>query len=273
MHIAFIDDSKQTGKRLGMGDLLALGAAIFPETSVGPFTTRVGDLFDELSIPRDTEMKWNVPDGSFLKTAPPGTRHSLYERVLRLADDLRVRTVVVIWDSGRTYLQGDSAKRLVLQYLYERISVALDKAKDIGILVADKPGGGVKNEAKWLARTLTLTDFGTEFVEPGRVVMPVVTAPSHHLRHLQLADLVVSSTTAVVAGRNPYADELLPHLMRLAHRNAFGYVGGTGIKLFPDDLVNLYHWVFSEDAYSKVGMGTAWPLPQEGYEYGSDNGL
>jgi len=70
---------------------------------------------------------------------------------------------------------------------------------------------------------------------------------------------VVSATTAAVAGGNAYADRLVPRLMRLAHRNALGYAGGPGIKLFPDALLNLHHWAFGEDTRCRGTAGTTPP--------------
>jgi hypothetical protein len=273
VHVIFVDDSAQKGRRRGMGQLLALGGVILPEEAIAPYSAGVDKIYDTLGVPGRTEMKWNVPDGNFLKTAPAGVRQSLYGSAIDLAAELNVRSVVVVWDTGRTSLQGDEAKRRVLQYLYERVSVALDKLGGIGVVVADKPGGGPKDEAKWLSRTLDLTDYGTEFVKPDKIVMAVVTAPSHHLRHLQLADVVVSATTAAVAGGNQFSQQLVPALMKIAHRNALGYVGGAGIKLFPNELINLHHWAFGEDTFAKVAMSTGWQLPWREWEYATDDGL
>lgn len=34
--------------------------------------------------------------------------------------------------------------------------------------------------------------------------------------------------------------------------NSLGTIGGTGLKLFPDSLVNLYHHVLGETVYAKA---------------------
>ena len=66
----------------------------------------------------------------------------------------------------------------------------------LGVMISDKPGGGAKEEKRWLAQTMELTCDSTEYVEPGHVVLPIVTADSRHVPHLQLADLIAAATTA-----------------------------------------------------------------------------
>ncbi|PZE81279.1 hypothetical protein [Curtobacterium sp. MCBD17_032] len=63
MHFAFVDDSKQKGLRSGMGDLLSLGAVLFAEEQLRPFSEAMHAMRDELGIPRDVELKWAMPHG------------------------------------------------------------------------------------------------------------------------------------------------------------------------------------------------------------------
>jgi hypothetical protein len=125
---------------------------------------------------------------------------TLRTRMLEAAIARQVRTVVVIRDFGVSRIRAEVGQEL-LRYLYERISMHLDASDELGIVIADKPGGDPREDGRWLAETLPLTDGGTEYVAAERIVLPIVTAPSHHVPHLQLADLVVAATTAAVAGR------------------------------------------------------------------------
>jgi hypothetical protein len=75
-----------------------------------------------------------------------------------------------------------------------------------------------------------------------------------------------------VAG-NRYALELAPLLRQLAHKNAYGYAGGAGIKLFPNDLLNLHYWAFGEDTYWKVRTNSGWRLPWREWTYADNGGL
>lgn len=104
--------------------------------------------------------------------------------------------------------------------------------KEIGIVIADKPGGGHKEDSRWLAETLRLTNDGTEHVAPDRIVMPIVTAASNHVPHLQLADLIVAATTAALAGHDAGL-ALGPTLLQPADKNSWDLAGGAGIVVWP----------------------------------------
>jgi hypothetical protein len=149
--------------------------------------------------------------------------------------------------------------------------MCLSDHDDIGIVIADKPGGGSVQETQWLAGTLALTNDGTEYVTPDRVVLSIVTAPSHHLPHLQLADLVTAATTAAVAGR-PSGLQLRDLLLGIAHKHARGYAGGAGIVLWPRR-PNLFYWAFGETAWEIPSTASGYGLPWSHWEYGTDDGL
>jgi hypothetical protein len=82
--------------------------------------------------------------------------------MLEAAIERQVRTVVVI--RGLRGLTEQGRGRAGARDLYERISMHLDAHDDLGIVIADKPGGGVREDGRWLAETLPLTDGGTEYV-------------------------------------------------------------------------------------------------------------
>lgn len=275
MHLVFVDDSEQQNPvRAGVGHLVALGAAIVPESKVGGYADDLAAIRSELGIPESEELKWKPPRKSFLAQAGGEVNKALRTRMLEAAIAREITTVVVIIDHSQAYRSCTRAEvgREALKWLYERVTICLAGREDVGIVVADKPGGGAADEGKWLAETLSLTNHGTEYVEAGRIVMPILTAPSHHLPQLQLADLVTAATTAAVAG-HPAARELAPLLRELAHKNALHYIGGAGVVLWPGSLRNLLHWVFGEDTYAKVAMNTGWSLPWMAWRYATSDGL
>jgi len=53
-----------------------------------------------------------------------------------------------------------------------------------------------------------------------------------------------------------YVEFILP----LMHTNWMGTIGGTGLKLFPDALLNLYRVVLLEDTFARRGGGVSLPL-------------
>jgi hypothetical protein len=157
---------------------------------------------------------------------------------------------------------------------FERMSVYLEKADRLGLIVADRPGGGPKEERSFLEDALPTIQTGTRWVSAKQVPLNVLTTRSHLVRHLQLADLVVGVTPAMVAGATKYAEPLFPLIKSLLMKNSDGHVGGTGLKLFPDELINLYHWVIGESGYSKVGEGLVLTLPSsQWHAYVDDDGM
>lgn len=274
MRLVFIDDSQQTNPpRDGLGRLLAIGGVIVPEEQLAGFAADMSAIKADLGIPVSEEIKWKPPKGSFLAGAGGEVAQALRQQMLEAAFARDIRSIVVMVDHSQVYTSRTDAEvgREILKWLYERVSIALAKEGDVGLVIADKPGGGSAEEGRWLADSLSLTNDGTEYVEPGNVVLPIVTAPSHHVPHLQLADLIVAACTAAVAG-HPAALALRPLLRQLFHRNAVGDAGGAGIVIFPAR-PNLYHWAFGEDSYSKVGMNTGWTLPWREWKYATEDGL
>jgi len=274
MRVAFLDDSEQANPpRAGLGHLLAFAAAIFPQEGLTPFAESLSALVAELGIPSGEEIKWNPPRGSFLKGADGQLVKTLRRRMLEAALDHQVRTVTVIIDHDAVYKSSSKAQvgKTILKWLYERVAMHLGDHNDAGIMIADKPGGGAKEEKRWLADTLELTNDGTEYVQPGRVVLPVLTADSHHVPHLQLADLIAAATTGAIAG-NPPALQLGPLLAKLMHRHSLGHVNGAGLVLFPKDYNLLYH-CFGETGVSWPSMYSGYTLPWGDWAYATDDGL
>jgi hypothetical protein len=268
MKVGFVDDTKQVGKRQGMGKLVALGAVVFPVDHLRCFDDRLRDSFDALEIPASSEVKWSVEKNSFFRLEGKDVLTPARQTMLDQAALCGARAVVVIWDSGRTSKSSGAVEAAVLKYLYERVSMLL--SSDPGILIFDKPGGGQKEEDRWIEENTSLVRAGTEYVLPGKVALPPLTAASHHHRHLQLADLVAGALTAAVAGENKYAEELLPKIRPIMHTNSWNGIAGAGLKLYPDALANLYRVALAEDALIRNSMGT--PLPIAAFPYAYEAG-
>jgi hypothetical protein len=249
-----------------------VGCVLVPERAVAGYAADLAQVRAELGVPPGEEIKWHPPRNSFLATAGGPLVTRLRTRMLAAAIDWDVRSAVVVWDHGAAWWERPKeVGREILKYLYERIAMCLSDHDDVGVVIADKPGGGSMQEIQWLAGTLELTNDGTEYVTPDRVVLPIVTAPSHHVPHVQLADLVTAVTTAAVAGR-PSGLELGELLLALAHKHALGYAGEAGIVLWPRR-PNLFYWVFGERVWALPSAGYGYELPDPGWEYGSDDGL
>lgn len=257
MWLVFADDSEEKQPRRNhVGYLVGVGAALFPEESLTQYTDAIRELRAELGIPPEVELQWSPRDGSWLKTQQGNAvRDELRRRMLCIAADVGARSVSVVWSRGLLPWELSATRLEVLKYLYDKVSLCLKVKNAQGFVIADEPGGGPLDRKAWLAATLRLTDDGTVYSKPEQIVLPIVTAPSHHVPHLQLADLVAGATTAAIAG-NPYALKLVPELAALAHRNSKNRIGGAGVTLWPrDELVDLYWWVFGDDVYVKSNSG------------------
>lgn len=274
MRLVFVDDSEETDcQRQNIGPLVGVGAVVFPEEGIARYRDSIRQLRIELGVPPDTELKWSPDDGSWLKT-PAGNevRTDLRIRMLQLAAECDVTSVAVIWDRNRRDWVLEDTRSEVLQYLYDKVSGCLRSlpGREIGIVIADEPGGGRTDHQAWLAHTLRLTDAGTPWTNPDQIVLPFVTAPSHHLPHLQLADLVTGATVAAVAG-NPYALKLLSELKPIVHTNFYGTVGGAGLTLWPPTLANLYFHLYGDS--HRWHSGSRVQLPYSGWDYYEDDGI
>lgn len=81
----------------------------------------------------------------------------------------------------------------------------------------------------------------TKHVKPNAVVIQILTAPSHLHPHLQLTALVAGRTLLQSPGV-AYSVSLLPLIKPMMCRSSFRYIGGSGLKLYPDKLHNLLYW-------------------------------
>lgn len=256
-----------------MGRLVSVGGILLPWPSLRPLSARVDELVQLAGVPKGTELKWSPPPDNWLHhNLKDEARTALFTSVLAAAREHDARCCVVVWDTGRTTLKGDEAFRRALDYLFERVSVQCAKRNEYFTIVADRPGGGKKQDDQLLERFVERVESGTEYVPPDRCLLNVLTTPSHLQRHLQLADILVGVTTAMVAGRYKYAKPAFEAVRPLLMTNALDYVGGTGLKLVPDELTNLYHWVLGEPAFTKASTGLGWKLPSSEYPYSNDVG-
>lgn len=268
MEIFFADDSRQKGQRAGMGSIMAIGGIFVTEDALRPLSAEIDAIAQAAGIPAGTEIKWSPHKTSWIYQKLHGDdRSRCYSRILEAAARFGARAIVICWDLGRTGLQGDNAFSRCLDYLFERITTDLTLRRGQTIIIADRPGGGRDQEETFLADFLERTQKGTTYAVPDRILLNVLTTPSHLVRQLQLADLVTGITTAMVCGNYTYAKPLFPLVQQLFVRNTSGYVIGSGLKLFPDEIANVYYWVMGERALIRAGGATGFSLPTPHHPY------
>jgi hypothetical protein len=271
MEVFFADDSTQKGAREAMGTVVSVGGVLVDERALRPLAAALDQIAAEYKFPPGEEFKWSPRKGSWIySNLHAEVRQECYSRALQAAADHGAQAIVICWDTGRTTLREQDAFNRCVGFLFERLTVHLTKRETSAIVVADRPGGGRDQETTFLHNFLEHVQSGTEYVVPDRVLMNVLTTSSHLVRQLQLADLVTGISTAMVCGRFEHAALLFPAVNRILIRNNMGTCAGTGLKLFPATLVNLYHWILKEHILYRHGGATGYRLPQAGYFYARD---
>ncbi|MGW2250742.1 DUF3800 domain-containing protein [Kitasatospora sp. NPDC001660] len=242
----FVDETTvraQHVQRAGLGTLQAYGAVAVPGDLLPVFAARAAGIRDEFGL-GDEELKWS-PD----RKRQPGQfalgalgREPMQRALLEAAAQCGAWTATVVWDQERDPSGDAHREKWMLKLLYERISMGLADRGGLGTVVFDQKHSLRGHDADWLAATRKLTDHGTEYTAASRIVNRFVMGPSDHLPGLQLADLVVGATTALVAGQKGGL-ALREPLLELVHRREDGDLSGAGLKLWPNSLENLYSWI------------------------------
>jgi hypothetical protein len=138
------------------------------------------------------------------------------------------------------------------------------------LVVVATPGGGPAEKEKFLVYCLELKKTGTRFSQLNRLPLGVVTVNSYQMRLLQLADVVVSCTTARVAGEFNYSPAVF-EMVKPILRCETDRIGGVGLKLHPDFVfANLYYWLVGDSHFLKGNVGH--PLPLTGRLFSKDSG-
>jgi hypothetical protein len=277
MEIFFADDSVQRScARRSMGPVISVGGVLIEEAQLRSLSAEIDAIGNRFGVPEKEEFKWSPKRGSWIyENLHEGDREDCYRQILKAAAAHNARAVVVCWDTARTAEKDQAAFERCVDYLFERVSMNLEDRGSSAIIVADKPGGGKDQEAEFLNNFVERIQKGTDYVLPNRVLLNVLTTPSHLLRHLQLADLVTGVTTAMVAGNDKYARAIFPSVQNLFIKNRPGGVAATGLKIAPDgprgdSLVNLYYWVLQEKFLHKGGGAVSYPLPVVGLPFEKD---
>ena len=271
MDIFFADDARQRSpSRPGMGTLVAIGGIHVPSQAVGGLERAIDELCTDDGFPPREEFKWSPGRELWMHDNLVGeAREQFFVSVLTLARDWGVRAVVVIEDTRyATATSAPNAEEDVTRLFLERVHKQLVKAGAEGIVVVDRPSGGRADEDRFLVNCLETLQSGTGYVKPDRIALNVLSTPSKHVRLLQVADIVISCTTAAVGGENRFSPPIFDVIKTLLHQ-VMGRIGGVGLKIHPDSIyANLYYWLLGDSRFWKRAMGS--PLPLQTYPYSSD---
>lgn len=273
LDLVFIDDATQRKpSRAGMKPVAGLGALHVPGRHARSLETTLGGLCVRYGFPPKEEFKWSPERKQWMhKNLVGPARTRFFIDCLDIAARHECTATVVITDTkSRTATGAKTHQEDVLRLLLERINWLLAAKGTEGVLVADQPTGGKKDEAKFLADCLVALEEGTQFVLPDRIAINVLTTPSHLVRCIQLADLIAGCTVAHVAGSSTWTKGVFPQIINLL-RIESGRRGGVGLKLHPDGrYLNLYHWLLGDSFYLLGGLSTSLPNPTLPYASSSD---
>jgi hypothetical protein len=278
VELLFLDDSVQQGRRSGLGQVVAVGGVFVREERLQPLERKIDDICEAHGLPAKSEVKWSPPPTNWIHDhLVEKKREECYREILQAAAEHEVRAVVAVLDLGRKPMSITTAVHQDLTFVFERATIYLQNEKRLGLIIADKPGGGKKQEEEVLDVVLETIQAGTDFVPPTQIPINVMTTHSRLVRSLQLADLIVGITTAMVAGAERYAAPLFPIIRPMFLRHQYKWtIGGTGLKIHPRSMTNLYHWVLGENTYWRLEPYVGWkdlPLPDPAFPYAENDGL
>ena len=268
-----LDDSKQKKpSRPGMNPLVAVGGIHVPSDQVRTLERGIDDLCDAAGFPDGEEFKWSPEPKSWMhKQLVHGARESFFLGVLDTARACGVTSLVVARDtkSSSAVKGAETSEVDALKMCLERANNHLDDTETHALVLVDRPSGNRKSEDLFLARCLETLRKGTGFVVPERLTL-VVTTESKHVRLLQLADLVVGSTLARVAGEAQYSPRIFEAIKPMLRRDG-ARVGGVGLKLHPDFRYgNLYHWLLDDEWITRGWHRVELPEPGRPYHAAAD---
>ena len=274
MQFFFADDSTQLAARPSLGRIISFGGVFVEGLALKPLSAELEALADEFSLPLWTELKWSPRKSDWIYSNLVGVaRSECFAKLIDAAEHHGARVLVVSWAQGRSSLKTEEAFDRVLDYTFERVSLHLNSIDQEGLLISDRPGGGRKDEDKFLEHFRIRTQFGTGFVPPERVLLNVLTTDSKMVRLLQVADIVVGATTAMVGGLYDYAPPVYDHIRPMFVTNSLGQIGGCGLKIAPDRLENLYYWLLGELEYKTTAGRRALHLPDRARPYGREENV
>jgi hypothetical protein len=270
VRLIFIDDSRQNSpSRPGMGPLVATGGLIVPAENVKNLEASLNGVCQRFQFPAGEEFKWSPTPGSWMHQHLHGSsRESFFLEVISHLGRAESVVVVVIEDRSRKPANaGLSSEQDTVVLFLERAANRLRAMGDIGLVIADRPGGGLAQEEAFLSDCLEMLETGTAYVRPDEICLNVVSTSSKLVRLLQAADVITSSVTAYVAGESQYSPPIFAAIRPLFPAE-YSRSGGVGLKIHPDfRYANLYHWILGDTHFMRYQTGS--PMPLLSYPYAS----
>lgn len=274
MHFFFADDSASKSSRKGMGKIVAFGGVLLEASNLKPLSKSIDEIAARYGLPPGEEIKWSPRKGSWVyENLKDEARLACYSEILSAAAENKCRAVVVACDYEMRNLKPEWGFERCVTYALERVSTHVTNLKSEAVIIADRPSGGHKEADQFLGAFIEHLESNHNHMLESSFALNMLNAPSHMVRHLQVADLVVAITTAMVSGQVKWALQYFELVKPMFLTNSLGYIGGTGLKVYPDQLINLYHWVLGEAHFAKASVMAGWPLPRPKLLFESSDGI
>ncbi len=275
MRLFFADDSRQSAPtRAGLSRLVGIGGFSVDVSKLRSLEMALETLAREAGFPRNEEFKWSPGRQQWMRAnLVEGARQAFFRAVLgALRAHEAVVTVVASTTDCATATRTNTHESDVTQMFLERVHIELTHRGTDGVVIVERPGGGRTDEEGFLLSCATMLQDGTAFVRHDRLALNVLASSSRYVRCLQAADVVSSACLAFIAGETNYSPPIFEEVKPLFHRNSWGLVGGTGLKLHPDGrLRNLYFWLLGDREYARENTGIG--LPVAGRPFATNDGL
>jgi hypothetical protein len=255
MDFFFADDARrEKPTRPGMGSLTAVGGILVPDNSVKTLEHSLNNLCDKYHFPSNEVFKYSPGQDLWMHDNLTGdNRKNFFISSLELAKKFEAIALVVIEDTQYRKADTNSPDYEIdaLRLILERVHHCLVSKQCTGVVVVAQPSGDRKSEQQLLAKCFETLQVGTSYVKPDSIALNVFSSPTKYSRLLQLADIVVSSSTAIVSGEDTYSPPIFTAVEPLLDLHG-DRIGGYGLKIHPDNIyVNLYHWIVKDKKFQK----------------------
>lgn len=209
-------------------------------------------------FPKGAVFKWSPSKDHWMReNLIKERREQFFNEALKLAVQHGATGIVTVSDATKGFATGkaETAEMDVFVMTLERFDWAL--AQDVGLVIVARPPGGRGDEDKFLVSCADVVNQGTDYVSFKKLATNVLTMPFSNSRLLQLADLVVSISAAMVAGHKEFAGKSFPSVKAILRASA-GKIGGVGLKIHPDfSYANLYHWLLGDNHFKNSTLPIA----------------
>jgi len=244
-----------------------VGGLYVPEAKLSILESGLNELCSEYKFPDNEVFKWSPDRDTWMhNNLVLKSREDFYNGALSLAKVNEATALVIIEDMNAAMATDAKSRDIdLINLLLERFQRELEKRNNFGLVLTAQPSGDRKDENKFLSQCFNTLKCGTDYVKTTRIILNVLSSPYKFIRILQLADVIVSCTTAFVVGEDRFSPTIFQTIKPLFARDS-DRIGGVGLKIHPDiKYHNLYYWLLGDTHFWKRNLG--YPMPRKEGQY------